>query len=161
MSDSFLLATSERADESASFVKAFEANCHALHQARLYTWLNDDLAEAETLTYGEMLDRATALCCALRLRWHLGEQGCTCHGACVSVSASAARIHTVSVCARSAARTARVAYGALWHTARCGIRRVTIRRVRQCDWSRYACVGTCGGVIDCRVLPATQATVSV
>ena len=69
-------AKASRAPKPASLygrapARAPEANVQALGAARLYTWLRDDLSEAAALSYAEMRQRATALCCALRLRWRL------------------------------------------------------------------------------------------
>ena len=60
------------ARDNASFIATFDAIVDVLPTRRLYTWLNDDVSEAQTFTYSEMRHQATAVCCMLRVRWQVG-----------------------------------------------------------------------------------------
>ena len=57
-----------------SFIAIFESNCALLPERRLYTWLNEDVSEARSLTYAELRQQAATLCCALRQRWKVAVQ---------------------------------------------------------------------------------------
>ena len=70
--DSFLGACADRTADctaDSSLVRVLERHAHTQPDARLYTWLRDDLSESAILTYAELRSAALALCHALMEFW--------------------------------------------------------------------------------------------